>query len=62
MNAAMIALILALVQEAPVLAAQLLNIWHKQGKVTAQEIADFIATQWPNAEDFFKVIPPAVTP
>ena len=59
MSPQLIGLMLLLIQEAPTLAVKLMGIWTTQGKVTAQEWADFIATKWPDAEGFFH---PAVTP
>lgn len=62
MTVAMETLMLMLLQEAPVLAVKLMAIWTKQGKVTAEEWAAFIAAKWPDAESFFTPIPtpPAV--
>jgi hypothetical protein len=34
----------ALIQEAPVLVAQIIAILHKQGKITAQDVVDFVAS------------------
>ena len=53
MSPQLIALLVALATEAPNLVGQILGIWANKGLVTAQEIADFISTQWPDAESFF---------
>ena len=47
------ALLLALLAEAPTLVAQLIVIWHKQGKVTTDEIAAWLGSQWPDPASFF---------
>lgn len=38
---------ISLVTSAPQLVAELIGIWHKEGKITTQEIADYIASQIP---------------
>ena len=59
MSPSLVALLIALVDEAPTLVAKLLAIWSNKGLLTPEEIATFISTKWPDAEGFFH---PAVTP
>ena len=54
MNPALVNLLILILAESPKLAVQLMAIWHKQGKVTTEEIAAFIAEKWPDAESFFR--------
>ena len=58
MNPQLVVLLIALIEEAPKLAVQVLGIWHQQGKLSAEEIAAFIAGKWPDAESFFKPAAP----
>ena len=53
-------LVLALIPVVPNLVASIIAIWHKQGKVTDQEIADYLAAQWLDPESVFHK--PVVTP
>ena len=56
MSPQLVALLIALIGEAPKLAVQVLSIWHQQGKLTPEEIANFITAQWPDAASFFKPV------
>ncbi len=57
MSPQLVALLVLLIQEAPALAVKLMAIWTERGKVTPQQWADFIESNWPDAESFFKSVP-----
>lgn len=47
------ALVGAILAEAPELVGKLLGIWHKQGLVSAEEIAEFLAG-WKPSSSFYQ--------
>ncbi len=53
MSPQLVTLMLLLIREAPELAVKLMAIWTSKGKVTPEEWAQFIETQWPDADSFF---------
>jgi hypothetical protein len=57
-------LVILLLSVAPTLAQEVIAILTKNGHVSAQEWADYIAKRWPDAESFFHPAPPVppVTP
>lgn len=63
MSPLLVAILPALITEAPLLVAQIIGILHKQGKVTAEEILDFV-NSFPagGGASFFpiKPVPPPV--